>query len=56
MLHTEMETIRGRQFRHNWSDEFTIIRNDGVEYVEAYDVSEAEWTYTESDKQKPKEA
>lgn len=36
MLYTERVTIRGREFDHTWSDEFTIMR-DGVEYDEAYD-------------------
>lgn len=54
MLITETVTINDRQFRHNYSDAgFFIIRNDGQEFEDAYDIMEVDWTYTESDRKIP---
>ena len=50
MLVTEIKEINGREFKHNYSDAgMYILRNDGVKYIEAYDVLESPWTYTETD-------
>ena len=49
MLITEEVELNGRKFRHNYSDAgMYILRNDGVKYIEAYDVLESQWTYTET--------
>lgn len=49
MLITEIKEINGREFKHNYSDKgMYILRNDGVKYIEAYDVLESQWTYTET--------
>lgn len=54
MLITEMVTINGNEFRHNYSDEgYYIRRNDGKKFADALDIIEAEWTYTESDEKIP---
>lgn len=47
MIHTERVTLRGREFDHTWSDEFTIER-DGVEYDEAYDPAGSGREYIET--------
>lgn len=47
MLYTERVTLRGREFDHTWSDEFTIER-DGVEYDEAYDPAGSGREYVET--------
>lgn len=44
----------GVNLYRTYSDEgFTLIRNDGVEYMEAIDVENAEYTYTENPESKP---
>ena len=40
----------GVNLYRTYSDEgYSLIRNDGVEYMEAIDVENAEYTYTESE-------
>ena len=52
MIITENVTIDGRQFVKTYSDAGLYIRQEqtGAEYSEAIDVSESEYTYTETDK------
>ena len=56
MLITEEIKINKKKFIHNYSNNNKyIIRNDGVEYEDAIDLTESGYTYTESDKDLPKE-
>lgn len=56
MLVTENVVLSGRVFVHNYSDNNKyIIRNDGVEFANAYDLPTSGYTYTESNKDLPKE-
>lgn len=54
-LNTEIVEINGRTLQHTYSDTYTLIRNDGVEYVEAYDPVDSGRTYTESENLKESE-
>ena len=47
MIHTEVVTIRGTQYRRTYSDTHMLIR-DGVEYVEAIDQIDTDRVYAES--------
>ncbi len=53
MIHTEIVTIEGRQYKHTWSDTNTIMRSDGVEYYEAYDPVDTDRKYSETKNIKP---
>lgn len=56
MLITEEIEINNQKFIHNYSDNNKyIIRNDGIEYEDAIDLPESSYTYTESDKDLPKD-
>lgn len=56
MLTTEFVTIDNRQFKKTVSDTF-LIRKVGTDeiYSEAYDLSEKDYTYEETDELLPKE-
>lgn len=47
MIHTEIITIRGKQYRRTYSDTHMLLR-DGVEYAESIDPIDADRVYTES--------
>lgn len=47
MIHTEIVTIRGKQFRRTYSDTHMLIR-DSVEYEEAFDPVDTDMLYEES--------
>ena len=50
MLVTETLIISNKEFIHNYSDDgHYIIRNDGVRYIDAIDLPESGYTYTESE-------
>lgn len=52
MIITEFYKIRGDgvNLYHTYSDENKkIIRNDGIEFDEAFDVEDSGYTYTESE-------
>lgn len=50
-LITTTETIDGREFTHNRSDLFYMIKQDGTDvlYADAYDPIDSGRTYTETD-------
>lgn len=48
MIYTEIVTIDGKQYKHTYSDTYTIER-DGVEYHEAVDPLESDREYTETE-------
>lgn len=52
MLITERVKINNKEFIHNYSDENFYIKKDGTEelYINAYDLPEMGYTYTETDK------
>ena len=52
MLITENVKINNKEFIHNYSDSEFYIKKDGTEelYVNAYDLPESGYTYTETDK------
>lgn len=51
MIISERVHIGSHYYKHTYSDEdFTIIQNEtGIEYDEAYDLMNSEFTYTETD-------
>ena len=54
MLINEIIVLDGREFRHNYSNEgYYIVRNDDVKYIDAIDILESSYTYTESDEKIP---
>lgn len=56
MLVTETVYLSNKEFIHNYSDDgHYIIRNDGVEFADAYDLPTSGYTYTESEKLIPVE-
>ena len=48
MIYTEIVTIDGKQYKHTYSDTYTIER-DGVEYGEAIDPLDIDRQYTETE-------
>ena len=48
MIHIETITINDKQYKHTYSDTYTIER-DGVEYWDAIDPIDSDRTYTETE-------
>lgn len=56
MIYTEEFEVNGKLLRKTWSDEYTLIQlPTGAEYDEAVDTLPTQFTYTESENEKPKE-
>jgi hypothetical protein len=56
MIYTEEFEVNGKLLRKTWSDEYTLIQlPTGAEYDEAVDTLPTQFTYIESENEKPKE-
>lgn len=55
MVITTTKQIGGNTFTYHYSDSGFYIERDGVLYVDAYDLPQFDYTYTESDVELPPE-
>lgn len=56
MIYTEEFEINGTLFRKTWSDKYTLRQlPTGAEYDEAVDVLPTQFSYEETENEKPKE-
>lgn len=55
MVITTTKQIGGKTFTYHYSDSGFYIERDGVLYVDAYDLPQFDYTYTESNVELPQE-